>query len=113
MKKWLPKLKRIPSPKINHSTKDIEMLENRWNKCITLKGDYIDKWSRIMSKNSYFISHPTKLLTQQNIIILLRPGAIYMLDMFSNFEEDWLIILYFIPFARWKKIVLRKMRLNV
>ena len=37
------------------------MSEKRWNECITLEGDYVDKWSRILPK-SYFISHPTNLL---------------------------------------------------
>ena len=31
--------------------KGIEMLEKRWNECITLKGEYVDKRSRILPKS--------------------------------------------------------------
>ena len=35
------------------------MLEKRWNECVTLEGDYIDEWSRILPKSCCFSSHPT------------------------------------------------------
>ena len=40
--------------------KSIEMLKNRWNKCINRKANYVDGWSRIFPKSCYFISHPTQ-----------------------------------------------------
>ena len=43
--------------------KGIEMLEKRLNECITLEGDYVDEWSRILPKSCFFISHPTNLLS--------------------------------------------------
>ena len=35
--------------------KGIELLEKRWNQCITLEGDYVDEWSRILPKMFCFI----------------------------------------------------------
>ena len=43
--------------------KGIEMLKKHWNECITLEGDYVDEWSRILSKSCCFINHPTNLLS--------------------------------------------------
>ena len=43
--------------------KGIEMLEKRWNECITLEGDYVGESSRILPKSCYFISNPTNLLS--------------------------------------------------
>ena len=43
--------------------KDIEMLEKRWNKCITFEGDYVNEWSWILSKPCCFIIQPTNLLS--------------------------------------------------
>ena len=40
--------------------KGIEMLEKRWNEYITLEGEYVDEWSRILPKSCCFISHPMK-----------------------------------------------------
>ena len=39
------------------------MVEKRWNEYITLKGDYVDEWGRILSKSCFFISHSTNLLS--------------------------------------------------
>ena len=39
----------------------IEILEKRWNECITLEGDYVDEWSRILPKSCFMI-HSTNLL---------------------------------------------------
>ena len=41
----------------------IEMLEKRWNECITLEGDFVDELSPILSNSCCFISHPTNLLS--------------------------------------------------
>ena len=44
IKKWYLKLRCILRPKTNHSTKKgIELLEKRWNQCITWEGDYVDE----------------------------------------------------------------------
>ena len=36
--------------------KVIEKLQKRWNKCITLEGYYVDKYSRILRKTCVFLS---------------------------------------------------------
>ena len=46
----------------NNNASTIEMLEKRWNKCITLEGDYVDEWRIILFKSCCFISHPMNLL---------------------------------------------------
>ena len=51
--------------------KGIEMLEKRWNECITLKGDYVNKWSRIWPKSCCFISHPTNLLSDMLMLAIV------------------------------------------
>ena len=43
--------------------KGIEILEKRWNECITLEGDYVDEWSRILPKSCCFIIHSMNLLS--------------------------------------------------
>ena len=43
--------------------KRIKLLEKRWNQCITLKGDYVGKLSRILSKSCGFISSARDLLS--------------------------------------------------
>ena len=49
------------------------MLKKRWNECITLEEDYFDESSRILTKSSCFISHPTNILSD-----VLRPFFFYL-----------------------------------
>ena len=38
----------------NYYRDGIMALEHRWNKCISLKGDYIEKYKKIEIINSFF-----------------------------------------------------------
>ena len=72
---WIPMLQLFYK-------KGIEMLEKRWDECITLEGDYVDEWRWILPKSCCFISHPTNLLS--DVLVPFWPTLVWYYPLTTN-----------------------------